>query len=96
MSLTRETPPETATREPARPSTTRRIWEWVLGIVGVISAFLGSFIFLAGDDQSLGLGGDWSWRVGDIDAAWGYGFLAGGGVLLIAVIALIELGRSRR
>lgn len=90
MSLKYETRPETQLHEEApHASAARRAWEWVLGIVGAVAVFLGSFIFLAGENQSLGFGGDWSWRVGDIDAVWGYGFLAGGAVLILAVVAML-------
>jgi hypothetical protein len=67
-----------------------RVTEWVMGIVGGIAAFLGLFILFGGEDQYLGLGGDTlTWRVGDISEAWGYGLLIGGGVLLVAAIALV-------
>jgi len=68
---------------------------WVLGIVGVIATFLGFFILFAGENQSVGLGGDLSWRVGDISSAWAYGLLAGGIALLLAVLALV-LSSGRR
>lgn len=65
-----------------------RVTEWVLGIVGVIAAFLGLFILFGGENQYLGLGGDLTWRVGEISSAWGYGLLIGGGVLLLLTFAL--------
>jgi hypothetical protein len=68
---------------------------WVLGIIGAIAAFLGLFILFAGENQSVGLGGDLSWRVGDISAAWAYGLLVGGIVLLLVVLALAARVRSR-
>jgi hypothetical protein len=67
-----------------------RVTEWVLGIVGGIAAFLGLFILLGPENEYLGLGGDnLTWRVGDIDAAWGYWLLIGGAVLLLATVALV-------
>jgi hypothetical protein len=66
-----------------------RVTEWVFGIVGGIAAFLGLFILLGGEGQSLGLGGDLTWEVGDISSAWGYGLLAGGVVLLLITLALV-------
>lgn len=85
--------------EPAsivRPSSGwRKAIDWLLGIVGVIAAFLGLFILFAGENQHVGLGGDWSWRVGDISSAWAYGLFAGGVVLLLVVLAS-ALGTARR
>jgi hypothetical protein len=66
-----------------------RVTEWVFGIVGGIAAFLGLFILFGGEGQSLGLGGDLTWEVGDISSAWGYGLLAGGVVLLLITLALV-------
>ena len=71
--------------------------EWFLGIVGGIAAFLGVFLLFAGDDQYVGLGGDLSWRVGDIAPGWAYGLLIGGGVLLLVAIGMfIGARRSGR
>lgn len=69
--------------------------EWLLGIVGGIGAFLGVFILFAGDDQYVGLGGDWSWRVGNISAGWAYGLLMGGGLLLVAALVMVIRGGDR-
>ena len=69
--------------------------EWLLGIIGGIGAFLGVFILLADDDQYAGIGGGWSWRVGDISSAWAYGLLIGGGLLLLAALVMLVRGRDR-
>jgi hypothetical protein len=66
-----------------------RVAEWVLGIVGGIAAFLGLFILFGGEDQHLGIGGDLTWRVGDIASGWGYGLLIGGAALLVVTVALV-------
>lgn len=73
-----------------------RVAEWILGGVGALAVFLGLFVLLAGEDQYLGVGGS-TWRVGDIAAAWGYGLLLGGVVLLAVVVALAvrDLRHSR-
>jgi hypothetical protein len=68
---------------------------WGLALFGAIALFLGLFILFAGENQSVGLGGDLSWRVGDINAAWAYGLLAGGAVLLLGTLA-IAVSRRRR
>jgi hypothetical protein len=70
-----------------------RVTEWVFGIIGGIAAFLGLFILVGGGEQSLGLGGDLTWEVAEISSAWGYGLLAGGGVLLLITLALVVQGR---
>jgi hypothetical protein len=68
-----------------------RVTRTVLVVVGGIAAFLGLFILLGGDDQSIGIGGAVSWRVGDIDPAWGVGLLIGG-VLFALVGVLVIIG----
>jgi hypothetical protein len=65
-----------------------------LAIVGALAVFSGLFITFAGETQSLGLWGDLSWTVGEIPDAWTIGFLAGGGVLLVAAVLLV-LGKRR-
>jgi hypothetical protein len=72
-----------------------RFTEWLLGIVGGIAAFLGLFILFGGDEQSVGLGGDWSWQVGDISTPWAYGLLIGGAVLLLGALVMVIRGRDR-
>jgi hypothetical protein len=72
-----------------------RVTEWVFGIVGGIAAFLGLFIMFGGEGQSLGLGGDLTWEVGEIAAEWGYGLLAGGLVLLLITLAMAVRDRRR-
>jgi 2TM domain len=66
-----------------------RITEWALGIVGAIAAFMGLVVLFAGENQYIGFGGGLTWRVGDIQPAWGYGLLAGGVVLLMGAAALV-------
>lgn len=95
MTVKHEAPPEAPAREELRPSAGARTAEWIMGIVGAVATFLGLFIFFGGEDQYLGFGGDWSWRVGDIDAIWGYGFLIGGVLLLAGVVAMLVRERSR-
>ncbi len=76
-----------------RPSPVRGFFEWLFGIVGGIATFLGLFILFADGDQWIGIGGDLSWRVGDISSAWAYGLLAGGLGLLILALGMTFLGR---
>ena len=73
-----------------------RFTEWLLGILGVVGLFLGLFIFFAGDDQYVGIGGDLSWRVGDVSPAWAWGLLVGGIVLIVsaAVMLISAMNRS--
>ncbi len=69
--------------------------EWLLGIVGGIAMFLGLFVLFASDDNSIGLGGEWSWQVGDISPAVTWGLLIGGGVLILGAVAMVVMGRHR-
>lgn len=69
--------------------------EWTLGIVGGIGMFLGLFTFFAGDESSIGLGGDWTWQVGEIATGMKWTLLIGGVVLLAASIAMGIAGRHR-
>lgn len=73
----------------------RRVVKQLMGIFGAIALFLGFFILFAGDNQSLGFW-DSSWKVGEISEWWGYGFLIGGGVLWVALIAWLVQGRLGR
>jgi hypothetical protein len=65
---------------------------WFLGVVGVVAAFLGVFILVAGEEQSVGIGGELSWKVGEIPAAWPYGLLFSSAVLLILAVWLYRRG----
>jgi hypothetical protein len=68
--------------------------EWLLGILGGLAVFLGAFILLAGDEQSIGLGGQVSWQVDEIDPAWGYSLLAVGALALLATVVLVLRTRA--
>ena len=96
MTLQREKGSETRLPDDSPTGETRRGFGWVSAILGFVSMFLGLFINFAGEDQYVGLGGDLSWRVGDIATGWIYGFLIGGALLLAIAVALITGGRSRR
>jgi hypothetical protein len=67
---------------------------WVLGILGAIATLESALILFAGDDQWIGIGGQASWRVGDVDSAWGYGLLTGGVLALLATLALVIRART--
>lgn len=72
----------------------RSVIEWVLGIGGAIAVFMGVFILFVAEDQWVGIGGDLSWRVGDITPGWGIGLVIGGVVaLLILVGSLLQRRR---
>lgn len=97
MTIGHRAPPKSGPSEDRRVRPRRGYAEWFLGVVGAISAFLGSFILFADVDQYVGVGGSVSWRVGDIAPVWGYGLLAVGVVLLGAVVVLAArpTGRPR-
>ena len=69
--------------------------EWILGIAGGIGVFLGLFTFFAGDESSIGLGGDWTWEVGDIATGTKYLFVIGGAVL-VAIAAGMGIAGTHR
>lgn len=72
-----------------------RVTRWVLAAVGGIAAFLGVFILIGGENQYIGIGGDVSWRVGDLDPLWGWGLLIGGAALLVAGVLAFRASRGR-
>jgi hypothetical protein len=82
------------TKQTAASSTGMRVSETVLAILGGIAVFLGAFILLAGDDQYVGLGGEASWRVGDVALAWGIGLLVTGVVVALLDTALVRWDRT--
>jgi hypothetical protein len=89
MTVSHEAPPKGQVSRGQRVSPSRGFAEWFLGIVGGISTFLGLFILLADADQYVGIGGDLSWRVGDISSTWAYALLAGGVVFLGIALAMV-------
>lgn len=72
----------------------RNAFAWILGIGGTVAAFLGLFILLADEDQYVGIGGDWSWRVGDITPEWGIGLLVGG-IAALVILGIWAIARRR-
>lgn len=96
MATKHETTPEERTGTVPAGTGWQETIQWVLGIVGAVGAFMGAFIMFAGEDQSVGIGGSLSWRVGDLSDWWGYGLLIGGGLLLVIVLAWVMQRRNRR
>ena len=96
MTVSHRAPPRRDVSKGQRVGPSRGFAEWLLGIVGGISTFLGLFILFADADQYVGIGGDLSWRVGDISSGWAYGLLAGGVVLLAFALAMVYNARGRR
>jgi hypothetical protein len=90
VAMTRDASPVEKTR-----SQSWGFGEWILGIFGGTATFLGLFILLGDEDQSVGFGGDWAWRVGDIDTVWAYVLLVTGVVLLSGALAMVYAGRRR-
>lgn len=71
-----------------------RVSEWMLAALAAIALAVGMVILVAGDDEYVGLGGDVSWRVGDLSPWWGYGLLAGGVAFMLATMALVRRDRA--
>lgn len=72
-----------------------RVTRWVMVVVGGIAAIVGLFILLAGDDQYVGIGGDVSWRVGDLDPLWGWGLLVMGAASLVIGLVFLRARSGR-
>lgn len=72
----------TAAQVPAREGLS--VTRWAVTVVGGIAAFVGLFIMFADDDHFVGIGGNASWRVGDIAPAWGWGLFIAGALFLLA------------
>lgn len=85
-------PPRVDESTGVRSQASAGVGPWLFGISGAIATFLGLFVFVAGDDQSIGIGGDLSWRVGDIHVAWAVGLLLGG-IALLAVMGRMLMTR---
>lgn len=94
MTVSHRAPSDRESAGRMRASPSRGFFEWLLGILGGVATFLGLFVLFADSDQYIGIGGDLSWRVGDISSAWAYGLLAGGLVLLILALGIIFFGRT--
>jgi hypothetical protein len=94
VTVKHEIPEETRAPAPP-PAPARRTAEWLMGIFGVVGAFVGLFIFFGPENQSLGFWGDWSWQVGEIDALWGYGFLIAGVLLLVGAVMMLFQERRK-
>jgi hypothetical protein len=71
-----------------------RVSEWMFAALAIITLSMGMVVLLAGEDEYVGLGGDVSWRVGDLSPWWGYGLLAAGTACLVACMALIRRDRA--
>lgn len=82
-------------RQSVSRDATLRVSEVVLGILGGVALFMGVFVLLAGDDQYVGLGGEASWRVGDIGLAWAIALLAVGAAAVLIDAALVQRERHR-
>ena len=93
MTLSHKAPPQSEALSRMQGSRVRGFFEWLFGILGGIATFLGLFVLFADVDQWIGIGGDLSWRVGDISSTWAYGLLVGGLVLLILALGMAFLGR---
>jgi len=85
----------TTTSSPVRRASLQ-VTRWVLMVLGGIAAFVGLFILVGGDEQYVGIGGDFSWQVGTIDPLWGGGLLIGGALVLLGGVLLVLRDRGRQ
>ncbi len=94
-------PPVTHPKPPTTQSASRPglavsllVSRWVLAIVGGISAFVGTFILVGGESQWIGIGGEMSWQVSEIDPLWGWGLLVAGVVCIVAAVIAFRATRG--
>lgn len=66
---------------------------WLVTMLGGVATFLGLFILFGDEDQSVGLGGDFAWTVGEISSTWAYGLLTAGIVGLAVAATMTVTGR---
>jgi hypothetical protein len=88
--------PRTTQQRTPQPKSRGIGWKsawWLITMAGGVATFLGLFILFADDDQSVGLGGDFAWTVGEISSAWAYGLLITGVIGLVIAIAMTVAGR---
>lgn len=69
--------------------------EWLMGVVGGVALIIGLVIMFGPERDTVGLGGDLAWEIGEISSAWMYGLLIGGVVLIAGVLYMVIAGRSR-
>jgi multisubunit Na+/H+ antiporter MnhB subunit len=96
MVVRHETTPDHGTRGSTSRGGWQRVSRQIATVIGAIAVFLGLFILFAGDDQSVGIGGDWSWETGELSDWWGYGFLIGGVILLAGALFWVLSERRNR
>lgn len=69
------------------------VTEVLLAVLGIASLATGLVILVGDETQWVGFGGDLSWQIAEIPPEVGYGLVIGGGVLLLASLALVLAGR---
>ncbi len=66
---------------------------WLCLVLGGVATVEGLVILLGPEDDTVGIGGDLSWRIGDISSAWIFGLLIVGFGLLAVWLWMIVAGR---
>ncbi len=92
MTLLRER--ETLETRPT-PNVVRTNLEMTFGILGVLVAALGSWMFLADAASEITVVA-WTWEVGALAAGWPLGTLVGGGLLMAAAFGVMAYRVYRR
>ncbi len=64
--------------EITRTPVVRHITEWVMGVVGAVTAGLGAYVYYAPTD----------WFLGDVAESWSYGLFIGAGALLTSAFGV--------
>ena len=69
---------ESKRTEITRTPIVGRVTEWVMGVVGAMTAGLGAYIYYAPTD----------WLLGNVAESWAYGLFIGAGVLLASAFGV--------
>jgi len=74
-------------RSTATPVIGRTV-EWTVGLVGVLAAAIGAWMYYGPDEGVLTIF-RWDWKIATLAEAWPLGLLVGGGILMFSGFAAL-------
>lgn len=74
---------------------TSYVWELVLGILGLVAAFIGAAIYYGDPTDTFSVFG-WDWQYGSVAVDWAHGLLVGASAVLAAVFTAVATKLQRR